>query len=79
LRGAIAADGSVMKPSVWGKLKATIQFAAITLAIVRTSTKIGPLYPDQWAMLMAALFTIGSAVDYLARFAGIFSGERRRP
>ena len=78
LRGAIAADGTVMKPSIWGKLKATIQFIAITLAIVRTSTRIGPLYPDQWAMLVAALFTIGSAVDYLTRFAGVFSGERRR-
>lgn len=78
LRGAIAADGSVMKPSIWGKLKAAIQFAAITFAIVRTSTTLGPLYPDQWAMLLAALFTIGSAVDYVARFAGVFTGERRR-
>ncbi|MEP6476772.1 MAG: CDP-diacylglycerol--glycerol-3-phosphate 3-phosphatidyltransferase [Actinomycetota bacterium] len=78
LRGAIAADGSVMKPSIWGKLKAAIQFAAITFAIVRTSTTLGPLYPDQWAMLVAALFTIGSAVDYVARFAGVFTGERRR-
>jgi CDP-diacylglycerol--glycerol-3-phosphate 3-phosphatidyltransferase len=79
LRGAIAADGTVMKPSIWGKLKATIQFTAIMLAIVRTSSTIGPLYPDQWAMLVAAVFTIGSAVDYVARFAGIFSGARRRP
>ncbi len=78
LRGAIAADGSVMKPSIWGKLKAAIQFAAITFAIVRTSTTLGPLYPDQWAMLVAALFTIGSAVDYVARFVGVFTGERRR-
>ena len=77
-RGAIAADGTVMKPSVWGRLKAAVQFAAITLAIVRTSTQLGPLYPDQWAMLVAAVFTVGSAVDYLARFSGIFSGARRR-
>jgi len=85
LRGAIAADGTVMRPSIWGKLKAAVQFVAITLAIVRTSGKLGPLYPDQWAMLVAAAFTIGSAVDYLARFAGVFSGtssgtrERRLP
>ena len=79
LRGAIAADGTVMKPSIWGRLKAAIQFAAITLAIVRTSTPLGPLYPDQWAMLVAAIFTIGSAIDYLARFSGIFSSARRRP
>ena len=79
LRGAIAADGTVMKPSIWGRLKAAIQFIAITLAIVRTSWRIGPLYPDQWAMLVAAVFTIGSAVDYLARFSGVFSTARRRP
>ena len=85
LRGAIAADGTVMRPSIWGKLKAAVQFAAITLAIVRTSSQLGPLYPDQWAMLVAAAFTIGSAVDYLARFAGVFSAtssgtrERRLP
>ncbi len=77
LRGAIAADGTVMRPSIWGRLKAAIQFVAITLAIVRTSTTLGPLYPDQWAMLVAAIFTVGSAVDYLARFSGIFSSPRR--
>ena len=79
LRGAIAADGIVMKPSIWGRLKAAVQFAAITLAIVRTSTALGPLYPDQWAMLVAAIFTVGSGIDYLARFSGIFSPARRRP
>jgi CDP-diacylglycerol--glycerol-3-phosphate 3-phosphatidyltransferase len=79
LRGAIAADGAVMKPSIWGKLKATVQFVAIFLAIVRTSSKIGPMFPDQYAMLAAAAFTIGSGIDYLARFVGVFSAERRRP
>jgi CDP-diacylglycerol---glycerol-3-phosphate 3-phosphatidyltransferase len=78
LRGAIAADGAVMKPSIWGKLKATVQFVAIFLAIVRTSSKIGPMFPDQYAMLAAAVFTIGSGIDYLVRFVGVFSAERRR-
>lgn len=78
LRGAIAADGTVMRPSIWGKLKAAVQFAAITLAIARTSEKLGPLHPDQWAMLAAAALTIGSAVEYLARFAGAFSATRQR-
>jgi CDP-diacylglycerol--glycerol-3-phosphate 3-phosphatidyltransferase len=78
LRGAIAADGAVMKPSIWGKLKATVQFVAIFLAIVRTSSKIGPMFPDQYAMLVAAAFTIGSGIDYLVRFVGVFSAARRR-
>jgi hypothetical protein len=31
-------------------------------------------------MLAAAVFTIGSAIDYVARFAGVFSGAgQRRP
>ena len=76
LRGVIAADGRVMKPSIWGKVKAAIQFTAITLAIVRTSWRLGPLFPDQWAMLAAALFTIGSAIDYVVRFAGVLTSER---
>jgi len=78
LRGAIAADGDVMKPSIWGKTKAAIQFVAIFLAIVRTSWKLGPLYPDQYMMLVAAAFTIGSAVDYVARFSGVLSRGRAR-
>jgi CDP-diacylglycerol---glycerol-3-phosphate 3-phosphatidyltransferase len=78
LRGAVtAADGTVVAPSVWGKLKANVQFLAIFLAILRTSEPLGPLYPDQYAMIVAAAVTVGSAVEYLARFSGVLS--RRRP
>jgi CDP-diacylglycerol--glycerol-3-phosphate 3-phosphatidyltransferase len=76
LRGAVAADGTVMKPSPWGKLKANAQFVAIFLAIVRTSGTLGPWYPDEYVMLLAAALTIVSAVEYLARFSGVFSGRR---
>ena len=79
LRGAVtAADGTVMKPSIWGKLKANVQFLAILLAIVRTSEPWGPLYPDQYAMLVAAAVTVGSAVEYFARFGGLLIGRRER-
>ena len=79
LRGAVtAADGTVMKPSIWGKLKANVQFLAILLAIVRTSQPWGPLYPDQYAMLVAAVVTVGSAVEYFARFGGLLIGRRER-
>jgi CDP-diacylglycerol--glycerol-3-phosphate 3-phosphatidyltransferase len=70
LRGVVAADGTVMRTSIWGKLKANVQFVAIILAILRTGSTIGPLYVDQWAMLAAAAITVASAVEYLARFAG---------
>jgi phosphatidylglycerophosphate synthase len=66
----VAADGTVMRTSIWGKLKANVQFVAIILAILRTGSTIGPLYVDQWAMLAAAAITVASAVEYLARFAG---------
>jgi CDP-diacylglycerol--glycerol-3-phosphate 3-phosphatidyltransferase len=72
LRGAIAAGGEVMRPSIWGKLKANAQFLAITLAIVRIPDRVGPLFVDQYFMLLAAAATVASAVEYLARFARVF-------
>ena len=73
LRGAIAAGGEVMSPSIWGKLKANAQFLAITFAIVRIPDRLGPLFVDQYLMLLAAAATVASAVEYLARFARVFT------
>jgi len=73
LRGAVAATGEVMHPSIWGKLKTNAQFLAITLAIVRIPVKVGPLFIDQYFMLLAAAATVASAVEYLARFARVFT------
>jgi CDP-diacylglycerol--glycerol-3-phosphate 3-phosphatidyltransferase len=67
LRGLIAAEGTVMSPSLLGKLKTTVQFFAIALAIIRPGDPIGGLYIDQWFMLAAAVVTLASAVDYLWR------------
>ena len=41
LRGLIAAEGDVMAPSMLGKLKTSIQFVAIALAILRPGDPIG--------------------------------------
>jgi CDP-diacylglycerol--glycerol-3-phosphate 3-phosphatidyltransferase len=76
LRAAVAADGAIMQPSMWGKLKTTIQFVAILLAILRPGEPIAGQYPDEWVMLAAAAITIGSAIDYLARFSSAL-GESR--
>jgi phosphatidylglycerophosphate synthase len=73
-----AADGTVVKPSIWGKLKANVQFLAILLAIVRTSDRFGQLSIDQYAMLAAAVVTVGSAAEYFARFGGMLIGRRER-
>jgi CDP-diacylglycerol---glycerol-3-phosphate 3-phosphatidyltransferase len=75
LRGAVAVDGAVMQPSIWGKLKTTIQFVAILLAILRPGGAIGGAYLDEWVMVAAAAVTVMSAVDYLQRFAPALTGR----
>ncbi|HEY6566629.1 MAG TPA: CDP-diacylglycerol--glycerol-3-phosphate 3-phosphatidyltransferase [Actinomycetota bacterium] len=75
LRGAVsAADGTVVRPSIWGKLKANVQFVAIFLAIWRPDIRIGEWYIDQVALAIAALITLASAAEYLARFGHLLSG-----
>src|SRR4051812_40702904 len=73
LRGAIAAQGTVLQPSLLGKLKTTVQFVAIAVAIVRPGGPVAGLYVDQWLMLAAAALTVASAIDYLARASSVFS------
>jgi CDP-diacylglycerol---glycerol-3-phosphate 3-phosphatidyltransferase len=77
LRGVVASDGTVMEPSIWGKLKANVQFVAIVLALLRLPLSLGPLYVDEWAMLAAAAITLASAWDYLARWAGVLTSSGR--
>jgi len=67
LRGMIASEGEVMAPSMLGKLKTSVQFLAIALAIVRPGEPVGGLFIDEWAMLAAAIITVWSAVDYVVR------------
>jgi CDP-diacylglycerol--glycerol-3-phosphate 3-phosphatidyltransferase len=68
LRGVIASEGEIMAPSMLGKLKTSIQFVAIALAILRPGDPIGGgLYLDEWAMIAAAAISVISAADYLMR------------
>lgn len=76
LRGVVAADGMVFPPSIWGKLKANLQFLALALAIVRMSERIGPMYLDEYAMIAAAAVTVLSGAEYLARFREALSPRR---
>ena len=41
LRGVVAAEGPPMAPSIWGKLKANVQFLAILLAIWWPDVEVG--------------------------------------
>jgi CDP-diacylglycerol--glycerol-3-phosphate 3-phosphatidyltransferase len=79
LRGVIASEGEVMAPSMLGKLKTSVQFLAITLAILRLGEPIAGLYLDEWVMLVAAAITVVSAVDYLKRALPEVVREDRGP
>jgi len=68
LRAAVAAEGRHLEASLLGKWKATVQFLAIILAIVRPDVTIGGVFLDQWAIAFAAFVTAWSGVDYLVRF-----------
>jgi CDP-diacylglycerol--glycerol-3-phosphate 3-phosphatidyltransferase len=77
LRGLIAAEGTVMSPSLLGKLKTTVQFFAIALAIIRPGDPVAGLYVDEWLMLAAAVVTLWSAVDYLMRSRAALTAAAR--
>jgi CDP-diacylglycerol--glycerol-3-phosphate 3-phosphatidyltransferase len=76
LRGVVAMGGAPFDPSIWGKLKASVQFVGIILAIARYPHRLGPLFFDEWVMLAAAVATVMSAVEYLARFSEALTGRR---
>jgi CDP-diacylglycerol--glycerol-3-phosphate 3-phosphatidyltransferase len=69
LRAAVASGGRVMDTSMLGKWKATVQFAAIALAMIRPDVMIGGEYLDEWLMVVAALVTAWSGIDYLMKFS----------
>lgn len=74
LRGVISAsDGTVMAPSIWGKLKANVQFMAILLAIWWPDIEVGGVAIAEVGLWIAASVTIASAVEYLARFRGLLT------
>ena len=74
LRAAVAAGGSHMETSIFGKWKAAVQFLAITLAILRPDVTFAGAYLDQWVMAIAAVLTAWSGFDYL-----IHSADTLRP
>jgi CDP-diacylglycerol--glycerol-3-phosphate 3-phosphatidyltransferase len=69
LRAAVESGGRRFETSMLGKWKATVQFVAITLAILRPDGIIAGAYLDQWAMVIAALVTAWSGIDYIIQFS----------
>ena len=68
LRGIVALEGAVVKPSMWGKAKTSVQFLAIFLAMLRPGDQLGPLYLDEWVMWLAVAVTIASGWQYASSF-----------
>lgn len=78
LRSVAALETSEkMPPSLWGKMKATVQFIAIGFAMVRLSSEWGPFFLDEWLMLVAVVVTLLSAYDYFSRFGSSLRGRAR--
>jgi CDP-diacylglycerol--glycerol-3-phosphate 3-phosphatidyltransferase len=67
LRAAVASGGRHLETSMLGKWKATVQFVAIALAMLRPDAVIAGAFLDQWAMIIAAIVTGWSGIDYLLR------------
>lgn len=78
LRGVAAMDGMVVPPSIWGKIKANVQFLVIFMALLRVPETYGGLHPDEWAMVVAVAVTVMSGFDYFSRFARILRSDRVR-
>ena len=74
LRAAVAAGGANFETSWFGKWKATVQFVAITVAIVRPDVHLAGAYLDQWLMVVAAVITALSGIDYLVNSADALKG-----
>jgi CDP-diacylglycerol--glycerol-3-phosphate 3-phosphatidyltransferase len=76
LRAVAAVAAVVISATFWGKLKFNVQVVGITLAILRPPVHLGPLWLDEWAMVVVAVVTALSAIDYFARFGDLIRGSR---
>jgi cardiolipin synthase (CMP-forming) len=75
LRAAVEAHGSHLEPSMLGKWKATVQFAALGLVMIRPDVIIAGAYLDQWGIAFAALITVWSGVQYLIDFSSALRAD----
>jgi CDP-diacylglycerol--glycerol-3-phosphate 3-phosphatidyltransferase len=76
LRSVAAMDQSDVPASMWGKWKATLQFSAMGLAMLRLPDEWGPFFLDEWVMLLAVVATLVSAWSYFSRFGKVLRSTR---
>jgi CDP-diacylglycerol---glycerol-3-phosphate 3-phosphatidyltransferase len=77
LKAAAATSGTVVRPSIWGKLKFNVQVLAIVLAILRLPPRIGFWYLDEWIMAVAVVITVLSASQYFTRLSSVLGSGTR--
>jgi CDP-diacylglycerol--glycerol-3-phosphate 3-phosphatidyltransferase len=75
LRSAVESGGRHFATSMLGKWKATVQFVAIALAILRPDAIIAGAYLDEWAMVIAAVVTAWSGFDYIVQFSAALRSQ----
>jgi CDP-diacylglycerol--glycerol-3-phosphate 3-phosphatidyltransferase len=75
LRAAVAAQGLHLEASMLGKWKATVQFVAIALVMLRPDVVIGGVFLDQWVLIAAAIVTVWSGIDYFRSFSSALRGD----
>ncbi|HLH15325.1 MAG TPA: CDP-diacylglycerol--glycerol-3-phosphate 3-phosphatidyltransferase [Solirubrobacteraceae bacterium] len=69
LRAVVAAGGSNLETSRFGKWKASLQFVAIAVATLRPHVIIDGAFLDQWLMIVVAAITAWSGAQYLRAYA----------
>jgi CDP-diacylglycerol--glycerol-3-phosphate 3-phosphatidyltransferase len=69
LRAAVASGGRLLETSMLAKWKTTVQFVAIALAMLRPDAVLAGVLLDEWAMIVAAIVTGWSGIDYLLRYS----------
>jgi CDP-diacylglycerol---glycerol-3-phosphate 3-phosphatidyltransferase len=77
LRSIAASSGTFIGASIWGKLKFNVQVLAIFLAMLRYPHRVGHLYIDEWAMAVAVVVTVLSAVEYFTRLSSVLGIGRQ--
>jgi CDP-diacylglycerol---glycerol-3-phosphate 3-phosphatidyltransferase len=75
LRAVVATQGLHLEPSMLGKWKATVQFAALAVVMLRPDVKIAGAYLDQWLLLIAAVVTVWSGIDYFVKFSSALRSQ----
>jgi len=78
LRGVVAAEGTVFPaPRSGASSRRTSSSSPSSWRSSSGGDELGPLRLDEWALLAAALITVVSAVEYIARFSSALSEELR--